>query len=929
MNKIIVAFGLLALSNAFIAAQSISAPQTKTNLSIVTSTTSSEKVTSAPFGFTNSTSSAFSNSSYLVSSGIQSIMSTSVANNAPTRPRPTIASSRSIATKSGTSSSSQIGSDISNFTNGPGVSSQTTSLSFDVATVANTPNTSHARTISSGGLSSTISGVLKSESTVTRSSAFSTSIFIPGTGILPFPTTTFSSSFSVTSTPAFTFIGSWGDSSSPSPVSFTWFDIPTGTISDAAAQTSEAVLLGGIFFALHANRKWVTDPKLKSQYLDSIKKTQQETIALLDSLPVNPPSVPDCSMTKKKRDALSEVQLRALLHDRSIIPDIGKFIKGAIDDVGKLIGCAGDVVKNLASSGEGSTPDLGEIENLTDTLAEIGKDLEEKKGDDPSSTSGESSSTLQSSSSSPSSSSSSSSSCTGSTAVPICTQTISLSTSFMLGGTSSSVATITQTNCITSTVAGCSGAGTTATVTTASTSSSSLYSIDQELEPYSTDSGAAQTSLASQIMAEHHLGNLGCVGVWDLPTPCDLRGLNSTNPSSAVDIPSPVLSIPVNSSASATRPISIPFQSSVPGTVSTLVSPSSFVGPNSTISGSSTIAISSTLVTSISIAGKNSMRLSSASVTRSNSTSLLVSISNVPSTLVTRTSDMSLPTDIPQTSSANSFTNRRSSASSSLTNSIKSKSTSSETLPRTSITTTARITPSPAAPTPSTTPPNCRGVNNPNWISRYNMAEGIRDFCTYAGAKNQHDPNSGSLGVNYWPKIDDATNFWIDWPSGVSLQQTECVRNMNMIMDGCDGGPANPLNWKHGGTITYGQFTYHIEPIFDRGYRPGHCSTQFKAYKPDSTKSGWVLADLTAKDNAQVPKILPANKFFIDNTGSENLVNFDAQGKPGPNPFYANLSTTVSGSGDKSEVQFSLGAQAWSLENEAFCREHNKIERLV
>jgi hypothetical protein len=64
------------------------------------------------------------------------------------------------------------------------------------------------------------------------------------------------------------------------------------------------------------------------------------------------------------------------------------------------------------------------------------------------------------------------------------------------------------------------------------------------------------------------------------------------------------------------------------------------------------------------------------------------------------------------------------------------------------------------------------------------MAEGITGFCTYAGAKNQHDPNSGSLGMNYWAKIDDATNFWIDWPHGISLQQTECVLNMNMIMDG-------------------------------------------------------------------------------------------------------------------------------------------------
>jgi hypothetical protein len=153
----------------------------------------------------------------------------------------------------------------------------------------------------------------------------------------------------------------------------------------------------------------------------------------------------------------------------------------------------------------------------------------------------------------------------------------------------------------------------------------------------------------------------------------------------------------------------------------------------------------------------------------------------------------------------------------------------------------------------------------------------------------------------------------------------ECdITNFN---PGCDGGLANPINWKHGGTITYGQFTYHIEPVFDRGYHAGHCSTHFTAYKPDSDKSVWGLAGVTAKDDAQVPKILPPNKFLVDPTRSENLVNFpDGPGKPGPNPFYANWSITVSGSGKTSELQFSLGAQAWSLEDQVVCQVINNLD---
>jgi hypothetical protein len=166
-------------------------------------------------------------------------------------------------------------------------------------------------------------------------------------------------------------------------------------------------LLGGLFFGLQTNRKWLTDPNLKSQYLQDVKRTQDEATSLFNDL-ASKPDMSGCSNTKRKRNALSERQLRSLLLDRSIIGSIAGAISGAVNDVSKLISCSLDVVNNLSKAVEGTTPDIVLVENLTDTLAEIAKDLEED--DNQQSSTQESSSGTSTSSGSSSSSSSSSSS---------------------------------------------------------------------------------------------------------------------------------------------------------------------------------------------------------------------------------------------------------------------------------------------------------------------------------------------------------------------------------------------------------------------------------------------------------------------------------------------------------------------------------------
>jgi len=346
--------------------------------------------------------------------------------------------------------------------------------------IASSINTNGINTASITSSSSSLSTSLTSMSSrgLSSSSSSPSSTAIPGSGILPFSSDT-AASTAASSIPALTWSGSWTDTTTPTPVDFTFFNIPTAVMSDHAA-TSEAVLLGGLFFALQADRKRLTDSKLKSQYLDDVKRTREETQALFNGLKIKP-DMNDCKNTKRRRRAktLSERQVRALLRDRGIIDGIENAIKGAVNDVSKLVSCALNVVNNLVETVKGDVPDINLIENLTDSLAEIGKDLEEEDKQE--------SSTENPSSTTKTDKSSSSSSCTGSTVVPMCTETISLSTSFASGTNIATVGTITQTTCVTTTIVGCSGSGTTSVITASSSSASDAGEGTVEILYFGTD----------------------------------------------------------------------------------------------------------------------------------------------------------------------------------------------------------------------------------------------------------------------------------------------------------------------------------------------------------------------------------------------------------------------------------------------------------
>ncbi|KAL8788495.1 MAG: hypothetical protein Q9195_007272 [Heterodermia aff. obscurata] len=173
---------------------------------------------------------------------------------------------------------------------------------------------------------------------------------------------------------------------SPVPVSGTWsltateptvalpsYDPPSSTIAGAAA-TSEAVQLSGLFFAIYANRNHITESNFKQQYIDNVKKVKQETDSLFNSLKDKAIPDPDCSNLKRKRNAVTDRDLRLLASKRSIISGLTDLVK----DAASLVSCASKVVDNLVKAVEDPLPSISKIENLTDTLNELGKDLKEE-----------------------------------------------------------------------------------------------------------------------------------------------------------------------------------------------------------------------------------------------------------------------------------------------------------------------------------------------------------------------------------------------------------------------------------------------------------------------------------------------------------------------------------------------------------------------
>lgn len=208
---------------------------------------------------------------------------------------------------------------------------------------------------------------------------------------------------------------------------------------------------------------------MKYQYIDNVKKAQDETRGLFNNLNTKPPSDLECSELGKKRNTVSERKLRAFLTNRSIVSK-RILISGLTDlvrDAASLLSCAIEMLDNLAKTVELPEPPIGEIEYLTNELQDIGDDLQKEETDpSDSASSSNAPSTSNSRSSSPSSTS-----CSVRT-VSQCTEAVSLSTS-SISDDSANHTVVTSIRTICTTATGCSVSATTISTTTSSSGSPS------------------------------------------------------------------------------------------------------------------------------------------------------------------------------------------------------------------------------------------------------------------------------------------------------------------------------------------------------------------------------------------------------------------------------------------------------------------------
>ncbi|KAI1171346.1 hypothetical protein F4777DRAFT_64442 [Nemania sp. FL0916] len=169
------------------------------------------------------------------------------------------------------------------------------------------------------------------------------------------------------------------------PTGFPSFTTPTVTLTSSPAESSEAVTVAPILFYLWSKRSLIQDKQQKNEYIDNVKKSRDDILAVLDKLKEKPEPKPEC---RKKS-----------LTKRSLISGILGLFQGIAD----LISCTVAVLDNLVDAVKQIDPPIPEIELLTDTLKDLGDELDRKSDEH---------STLTSSHGSSSTYSSSSSSCT-------------------------------------------------------------------------------------------------------------------------------------------------------------------------------------------------------------------------------------------------------------------------------------------------------------------------------------------------------------------------------------------------------------------------------------------------------------------------------------------------------------------------------------
>ncbi|KAI8207623.1 hypothetical protein K4K54_004853 [Colletotrichum sp. SAR 10_86] len=123
-----------------------------------------------------------------------------------------------------------------------------------------------------------------------------------------------------------------------------------------------------------------------------------------------------------------------------------------------------------------------------------------------------------------------------------------------------------------------------------------------------------------------------------------------------------------------------------------------------------------------------------------------------------------------------------------------------------------------------------KSKNSKKYASWAQIDKNYRKYCAEvrapSGTMNWEDKRT------FHPGTPDEHEFRIKLSDGATRHdEGECREAMDRILNGCDGGDDNPMNWKFGGEWKRGSYTFQINPKRERAFytRPeGRCRGEYQ-----------------------------------------------------------------------------------------------------
>lgn len=145
------------------------------------------------------------------------------------------------------------------------------------------------------------------------------------------------------------------------------------------------------------------------------------------------------------------------------------------------------------------------------------------------------------------------------------------------------------------------------------------------------------------------------------------------------------------------------------------------------------------------------------------------------------------------------------------------------------------------------------------YVSWDRLDKNYKDFCDNVDVPK--NTVNWSFNKKYHEKTPEEHDFYIKLSNGASkFDKDQCRESFDRIINSCDGNdPNNPLNFKFGGRWVRGDYTFEINPKWDRALvtrMDGECNSHYKFWYSDYDISGigWSTWD------AGQQTILPAIK---------------------------------------------------------------------